>query len=139
MAVLNGAPSARGSRPGPTAHRSKLSKVPDGGMVTAEFAVVLLAFVVVLAMTLFAAAIAISHVQTQEAARLGARAAARGDSMASVRDTAVRAAPGATIRVERDGVDVLVTVSTSVRIPVVGVPLGPMTVTSQSIAEQEPR
>jgi len=108
-------------------------------MVTAEFAVVLLAFVVVLAMTLFAAAIAISHVQTQEAARLGARAAARGDSMASVRDTAVRAAPGATIRVERDGVDVLVTVSTSVRIPVVGVPLGPMTVTSQSIAEQEPR
>ena len=98
----------------------------------------LMAFVIVLAMTLFAAAVAVSHVRTQEAARLGARAAARGDSARVVRETAVRAAPGATVRVDRSGSDVSVQVSMPVRLPLAGLTIGPMMVSSQSVAEQEP-
>lgn len=107
-------------------------------MVTAEFAVVMLAFVLVLAMALGAAAVAVSHVQTQEAARLGARAAARGDSDQSIKGVIERAAPGARIRIDHVAGDVRVEVAVAARLPLLGLPLGPIEVRSHSIAEQEP-
>lgn len=138
--ALTSLPKCRGSVPG-TSVRSlhdERSLRDERGMVTAEFAVVMLAFVVVLATALAAAAVSVSHVQTQEAARLGARAAARGDSDQSIKGVIERAAPGARVRVNRVGADVRVEVAVSARLPMLGLPLGPIEVRSHSIAEQEP-
>ncbi|GAA1788871.1 TadE family type IV pilus minor pilin [Actinomadura chokoriensis] len=59
-----------------------------------------------------------------DAARTGARAAARGESLTAVRDLVVRAVPkGATVRVRRDEATVHVDVSTPVAPPAaVGLP-----------------
>ncbi len=65
----------------------------DLGMATAEFAVVLPALVLVLAMSLGAMGLAWDQVRCVDAARAGARAAARGDSPAAVSRVAARAAP----------------------------------------------
>ena len=65
----------------------------DRGMATAEFAVVLPAVVLVLAMSLGAMGLAWDQVRCVDAARAGARAAARGDSSESVTQVAARAAP----------------------------------------------
>ena len=63
------------------------------GMVTAEFAVVLPAVVLVLALSLGALGLAWDQVRCVDAARAGARAASRGDSPAAVIQVASRAAP----------------------------------------------
>jgi TadE-like protein len=62
-------------------------------MVTAEFAVVLPAFVLVLALSLGALGLAWDQVRCVDAARAGARAASRGDSTGAVMQVATRAAP----------------------------------------------
>jgi hypothetical protein len=62
-------------------------------MVTAEFAVVLPAVVLVLALSLGALGLALDQVRCVDAARAGARAASRGDSSSAVTLTARRAAP----------------------------------------------
>jgi hypothetical protein len=62
-------------------------------MVTAEFAVVLPAVVLVLALSLGAMGLALDQIRCVDAARAGARAASRGDSPAAVTQVARRAAP----------------------------------------------
>jgi len=63
------------------------------GMVTAEFAVVLPAVVLVLALSLGALGLAWDQIRCVDAARAGARAASRGDSPDVVILLASRAAP----------------------------------------------
>lgn len=63
------------------------------GMVTAEFAVVLPAVVLVLALSLGALGLAMDQIRCVDAARAGARAASRGDSPGAVILVASRAAP----------------------------------------------
>ena len=67
----------------------------EDGMVTAEFAVVLPAVVFVLALSLGALGLALDQVRCVDAARAGARAAARGDSYGAVLQVTRRAAPSA--------------------------------------------
>jgi TadE-like protein len=62
-------------------------------MATAEFAVVLPAVVLVLALSLGALGLAWDQVRCVDAARAGARAASRGDSYGAVILVASRAAP----------------------------------------------
>lgn len=65
----------------------------ERGMVTAEFAVVLPAVVLVLALSLGALGLALDQIRCVDAARAGARAASRGDSRQAVILLARRAAP----------------------------------------------
>jgi len=84
-------------------------------MVTAEFAVVLPAVVLVLALSLGALGLALDQIRCVDAARAGARAASRGDSPEAVVLVASRAAPS----------DAVVSVDTSadfVRVSVVSRP-----------------
>jgi hypothetical protein len=76
----------------------------EQGMVTAEFAVVLPAVVLVLALSLGALGLALEQIRCVDAAAAGARAAARGDSPAAVTLVANRAAPsGAVVSVGTSG------------------------------------
>lgn len=65
----------------------------ERGMATAEFAVVLPAVVLVLALSLGALGLAWDQIRCVDAARAGARAASRGDSAGAVILVAGRAAP----------------------------------------------
>jgi uncharacterized protein with LGFP repeats len=79
--------------------------------VTAEFAVALPAIVAVLAVALSAVAAAMAEVRCVDAARAGARAAARGETPAAALAAARGAAPaGATVVVRRQGAEVVVQV-----------------------------
>lgn len=83
----------------------------DAGMVTAELAVALPVVVLVLVACLSGLVAAIDQVRCVDAARLGGRAAARGDPIEQVRASATRAAPpGAVVDVARHGRDAVVTV-----------------------------
>lgn len=83
----------------------------DAGMVTAELAVALPVLVLVLAGCLTGLGAVVDQVRCVDAARLAARAAARGDSPSAVRADAVRAAPGgATVSVTAMGPQVRVVV-----------------------------
>lgn len=83
----------------------------ESGMVTAELAVAIPAVVLVLACCLAGVLAGIDQVRCVDAARLAGRAAARGESVAAVRELALRAAPsGATVHVERWGDDAVVVV-----------------------------
>jgi Flp pilus assembly protein TadG len=69
-------------------------------MVTAEFAVALPAFVIVLLGALTAVAVVTAQLRCADAAAVAARMAARGESATAVRTTALSAAPaGATVSV----------------------------------------
>jgi Flp pilus assembly protein TadG len=65
----------------------------DRGSVTAETAVVLPALVIVLAASLWAVAVVGMRLQCVDAARAGARAAARGEPPDAVRAAVARSAP----------------------------------------------
>lgn len=83
-------------------------------MVTAELAVALPALVMVLVTALGGLALAIDQLRCVDAARAGARAAARGDPPAAVRDVVRRIAPaGAGIDVSASVPGGLVTVRVS--------------------------
>ena len=82
----------------------------DSGMVTAELAVAVPAAVLVLAMCLAAVRAAVDQIRCVDAARVAARAAARGDDPARVRDLALASAP--------DGADVAIGGSTTVEVTV---------------------
>jgi hypothetical protein len=76
----------------------------DQGYVTAEAAVVLPALALFTAMLLWAVMAAAAQIQCVDAARAGARAAARSEPAAQVRAAALSAAPrGAQVAVERTG------------------------------------
>ncbi len=124
------------------AHRSSTRchaafKRTDIGMVTAEFAVVTLAVVVVAAMMIAAVAVAMAEVRVHEAARAGARAAARGDPEAVIVAAALRSAPGSRVAVAKSDEAVVVRVSSRVQwFP--GLALAGPAVTATSIADREP-
>lgn len=86
----------------------------DGGFVTAEAAVVLPALVLVAMALVWGLLAASAQIQCQDAARAGARAAARQDPPDAVLTTTRRAAPrGARVEVSREGDLVRVTVTAS--------------------------
>jgi hypothetical protein len=90
----------------------------DGGSVTAELAVGLVAVVTVLLLVLAVGAATVARVRCTDAARAGARVAALGESDAQVRATVTRVAgEGSTVAVVRTG-DGFVEVR--VRAPVTG-------------------
>lgn len=87
--------------------------------MTAEVAVALPAVVVVLAVVLAAAALGLSQLRIEEAARAGAREIMRGESSAVVEGTVRRiAGEQATIAVQSNGTYSAVTVETTVDVPV---------------------
>ena len=106
-------------------------------MVTAETAVVLPVLLLVLAGAVAALTVVGAQLRCVDAAREGARAAARGDDAASVRSVAARAAPDeAVTTVAVRGEEVTVTVSADVAA------LGPvslgMHVSAEAVAQREP-
>lgn len=109
----------------------------DAGMVTAEAAVVLPVLVFVLAAALAAVSVVTAQMRCTDAAREGARAAARGESDAAVHQIAASSAPdGSAVTVTRDGDTATVGVSASVAL----FPgLGPaITVSDNATAALEP-
>ncbi|WP_433228248.1 TadE family type IV pilus minor pilin [Actinomadura formosensis] len=107
-------------------------------MATAEIAVALPALVLITAVALWALVAVSVQLTCTDAARTGARAAARGESLTAVRDLVVRAVPkGATVRVRRDEATVHVDVSAPVEPPAAsGLP--PLTVHAHVAAATEP-
>jgi Flp pilus assembly protein TadG len=106
-------------------------------MVTAETAVVLPVLLLVLAGAVAAVTVVGAQLRCVDAAREGARAAARGDDTAAVTALVSRAAPaGATTAVEVAGEQVRVTVVADVAA------LGPVplrvTVKAEAVAIREP-
>ncbi len=76
----------------------------EAGMITAEFAAVLPAVVLVLGVLLNTVAIGIDQIRCVDAARAVARAAARGESPAAAERVGARSAPdGARVTVGTDG------------------------------------
>lgn len=106
-------------------------------MVTAETAVVLPVLLLVLAGAVAAVTVVGAQLRCVDAAREGARAAARGEDAATVRALVLRAAPdGTAVSVRREGSDVRVVVSG--RVPVLGpVPLD-VAVSAEAVARLEP-
>lgn len=100
---------------GPSEGRSLRSTVAedtvagDAGMVTAETAVVLPVFVLILGLLLAIVGHSVDTIRTIDAARSAARLAARGEPMAVVRQQALNEAPaGATVHVSSSGEEVRV-------------------------------
>ena len=88
----------------------------DEGYATAEAAVALPALLVVLGIALGAVVTVDGQLRCVDAARAGARVAARGDSDAAARTAAAQVAPrGARTAVERRGRTVRVTVTVTLR------------------------
>lgn len=93
----------------------------ERGAITAEIAVALPSLVLVLAVALGALEAAATHIACVDAARLGARALARGDTAEAAQQIALRSAPDeARAEVETDSPYARVTVSAPVRLGGVG-------------------
>lgn len=108
------------------------------GAVTAETAVALPSLVFVLAIGLWAVTASGAQVACVDAARLGARSAARGDPPARVRSVAARAAPArARVTVDRDATTSSVRVMAEVPPPLTG-DLPGLTVSARATAATEP-
>jgi hypothetical protein len=106
-------------------------------MVTAETAVVLPVLLLVLAAAVAAVTVVGAQLRCVDAAREGARAAARGDPVAVVEALVARAAPeGASIVIEVGAEEVRVSVAARIA------PLGPVplriTVSADAVALLEP-
>jgi hypothetical protein len=104
-------------------------------MVTAELAACLPVLVLLLAVALSAVSVASVRVRAQDAAREAARAAARGDDH-NAAELARAAAPGAQIRLQVTGDDVVAIASVRAHLLVPFLP--PVTVTEQAVAAREP-
>jgi Flp pilus assembly protein TadG len=106
-------------------------------MVTAETAVVLPVLLLVLAGAVAAITVVGGQLRCVDAAREGARAAARGESVAEIDALVARTAPdGATATVSESTEDVTVTVSVAIA-PVGVLPLR-STVSATAVARREP-
>lgn len=93
----------------------------ERGSVTAETAVAFPAIVVVLVVALWGVSAAAAQVACVDAARAGARAAARGEPPEAVRSAVLRAAPpGASVSLHRDSLTTRVVVRAQVRPPLRG-------------------
>lgn len=109
----------------------------EAGMVTAETAVVLPVLLLVLVCAVAAVSVVGAQLRCVDAAREGARAAARGEADAVVAELAGGVAPdGAVTAVQPEGERVRVTVSVEVA------PLGPVPlrtrVSAEAVAQREP-
>ena len=106
-------------------------------MVTAETAIVLPVLLLVLAGAVAAVTVVGAHLRCVDAAREGARAAARGEDVATVTAIVGRAAPPGALTHVATGEDE-VTVTVTARIA----PLGPVplriTVSAEAVALREP-
>ena len=109
----------------------------DGGMATAELAVVLPTLVLVIAASLTMVSVVLAQVRCVDAAREAARAAARGESREVVQSAAVRAAPSAA-KVEVGGSREEVRVTVSARAGRVGGLLPAFPVSAEAVALREP-
>jgi len=109
----------------------------EAGMVTAETAVVLPVLVFVLAAALAAVSVVTAQLRCTDAAREGARAAARGESGAAVREISAASAPeSSVVSVNQD--EETVTVEVSAAVPLFP-GLGPsITVSDTATAALEP-
>lgn len=104
--------------------------------MTAETALALPAVVVALALVLGVAQVGAAQVRSLDAARAGARRAARGDTPGSVVAAARAVGPrGAAVAVSRSGSTVRVTVAAPVRLSLPGAPV--LTVRSSAVADAE--
>jgi hypothetical protein len=106
--------------------------------VTAEIAVALPALVLIIAIALWGVSVAAAHVACVDAARAGARAAARGEPMSAVRAAVIQGAPsGARVATRRDGDLTEVDVRVEIRAPALsGLP--PLVVREHAVAATEP-
>jgi hypothetical protein len=121
------------------AHRNPLGRRGrggDDGMVTAELAVGLFAVVLIMAMMIFAIAVVTTQLKSQEAARAGARAAARGDADDAVISSAQRVLAGASVQIYRDDL-VRVQVTSVVSLPFGALRIPAFTTQANSVAEAE--
>lgn len=108
----------------------------ERGSATAEVAVVLPGVVLLLALVLAAGSGVIAQVRCVDAARTGARLAARGESAPAVMSAARAAAPaGAQVSVAAGRAQVSVTVTAAVRLPLPGV--RPLRVRASAISQLE--
>ncbi|MEV4382429.1 TadE family type IV pilus minor pilin [Streptosporangium sp. NPDC049644] len=108
------------------------------GSVTAETAAVLPALLVVLGAGLWAVSAVEAQLECVDAARAGARAASRGESLERVRGSALSVAPaGATVVVTRSAETARVEVSVNVR-PRWGASLPGVTVHASAASVTEP-
>jgi hypothetical protein len=113
---------------------------PQGqrGSITAETAVAFPALVVVLATALWGVSAAAAQVACVDAARAGARAAARGEPQTEVRAAVLRAAPPrAYVSLSRDPVTTRVVVQAEAR-PLLKGLFPPLKLRAQAIAATEP-
>ena len=107
-------------------------------MVTAETAIVLPVLLLVLAGAVAAITVIGAQLRCVDAAREGARAAARGEAPARVHALAGQVAPaGAVVRVAPAGPDT-VSVTVTARAPLVGRLLSPISVQGRAVALVEP-
>lgn len=106
-------------------------------MVTAETAVVLPVLVLLLALLLGALAQAVDTIKAVDAARSGARLAARGETPGTVKSQTLAEAPGdATVRVHQVGDQIHVTVTAPGRHLLGLLPLPPVVTTAVSLVEE---
>ncbi|MHB1800967.1 MAG: TadE family type IV pilus minor pilin [Actinomycetes bacterium] len=116
----------------------------DRGMVTAETALVLPVILLVFAAVLWGVTVASAQLAVVDAARLAARAVARGDDPAQVRQLVARAGPpGAAIAVEQEGpgADALLRVQVSARVRAagrIGGWLPVLALTATAVTQREP-
>ena len=114
-----------------------MSRRRDGGMATAELAVVLPTLVLVIAAGLTMVSVVLAQMRCVDAAREAARTAARGEPAGVVRSAAIRSAPaGAGVEIGGVGEEVRVTVSA--RAGRVGGLLPAFRVSASAIALREP-
>lgn len=108
-------------------------------MVTAELAVALPAVVAVLALSLWAFGVAVDQLRCVDAARAGARAAARGEATATVDALVRREAPqGSSVSRSLVGTDVTVAVQAPERRLAGLVPVGYRATASATASREEP-
>jgi hypothetical protein len=129
---------------GRRSHRtSSVATVPrsrsgEHGSVTAETAVAFPALVVVMAVALWGVSAAAAQVACVDAARAGARAAARGEQTAAVRAAVLRAAPpGASVDLTRDPLTTRVIVHAVARPPLKAL-FPALRLRAQAVAATEP-
>src|SRR5918992_700644 len=97
---------------------SRRVPLAERGSVTAEIAVALPALVLVIAVALWGVSTTGAQVACVDAARAGARAAARGEPLPAVRAAVIQAAPpGAHVAARRDGDFTEIEVTAEVRAP----------------------
>jgi hypothetical protein len=120
---------------------SARGRPPPGarGSITAETAVAFPALVLILAISLWGVSAAAAQVACVDAARAGARAAARGEPESQVRAAVLRAAPPrARVFLSRDPVTTRVVVEAQVRPPVKGL-FPPLELQAQALTATEPQ